>query len=95
MHFEVGERVYFADPKTNKLLAYDKPPLPGWVSIGCHSEECILVDEEEWESFVKLILEADQYIRTNNRLDDGTLKQILEIEKYISETHRDDATYPD
>lgn len=69
MRFEVGDRVYFADPKTTKLVSYDKPPLPGWVVIGSHSEDSIVIDEIEWDAFVKLILAAAKYIAANKRDD--------------------------
>ena len=71
MHFEAGERVYFTDQKINLLVSYDKPPLPGWVIIGQHGENCILIDQNEWDDFVKLVLTAAKYISANRR-DDAT-----------------------
>lgn len=94
MIFEVGERVYFADPKLNLLISYDKPPLPGWVVMGRHGEDCIMIDHNEWDDFVKLILDAAKYISAN-RLDDDSLKDILDAAKYLSTNRSDAATLSD
>lgn len=73
MHFESGERVHFIDQKINLLVSYDKPPLPGLVVIGRNVESGIIIDETEWDDFVKLIAVANKYIEANRR-DDAALQ---------------------
>lgn len=56
------------DDKCGIVVNIDLDPLPAWVCIGnLFGDNSLMIDEDEWDGFVRLVNAADERIKEANR----------------------------